>query len=194
MIVNKNLKIPHNKDFKVYISTEQFARMMAYSKLTWGECGGLICGETENNSITVKKIVLLDQKSSLGNVNLEDNAINEFMLNNQDSTVVGWWHSHADMPAFFSSIDHDTSKKFAQIGYCLAIVVNRRGEYKVLVYHKTLKFDLVLEQEPELEFVFDGDFEEEIKDEIKKKVKNHFFQLPFNQMWYDGFSPSDGYY
>lgn len=44
-----------------------------------------------------------------------------------------WWHSHANMPVFWSGTDKDQIAKLARNGACVALVLNARGESKCLL-------------------------------------------------------------
>jgi hypothetical protein len=51
-----------------------------------------------------------------------------------------WFHSHVNMPAFWSGTDEDTINKFSKGGFVLAMVMNKAGEYKISYQQNGNKF------------------------------------------------------
>jgi len=178
-------------NFRVFLPAEIYLKLLVLAKHSEVECAGLLCGKTHDNSIEVEDAVLLRQEGSMSNVKIDDSAIQKFMIED-GRKVVGWFHLHLNnQPPFFSQIDHKTSNIFAQAGFCLSIVINRKGEYRASVYHKSSSFDIIFEQPVILEFVFDKEFEESVRRELHEKVRKSF-----QREWYygDGFLQTTGYH
>jgi len=101
------------------------------------ECGGLLIGEKDEDTMTITDIKQCKQEVSGGNVEFDMEAMTRFMRENQDkewyNKIIGWWHSHHNMSCFWSSTDDEQFDTFLQ-GFdktkeCVGLVFVSTGKF-----------------------------------------------------------------
>ena len=82
-----------------------------------------------------------------------------------------WWHSHHTMKAFWSGTDHATIEEFAENGSVFAIVVNNKAEHEA-IFAETIDSSFGRKQiiKTDVDLIFTGSKEFDLKDEIKKNI------------------------
>jgi|WetSurMetagenome_2_1015567.scaffolds.fasta_scaffold01396_27 hypothetical protein len=182
---------------KVYITPEAKQRLDLYVDAVTGEISGLGRATCYKGVIFISEIYLLHQESSAGETELVPSAvadfINELIATQRDpGEVKVWWHSHANMGAFWSTTDDKTAENFSN-GWMLSLVVNKKGEYKCRldVYepvHLTAdNLDLVVCYPPAAEAM-----KKEIELEVKEKVKSKTYVVCSGGTRWDNKEDKDG--
>lgn len=162
----------------IYLTSKAYFKMMFYCQLVSTEIGGLLLVTKKGGRNIIEDAVLLKQDVSGGGVNLDTEAVCQFMVDNPKLVpkIGGWWHSHVTMGTFFSGIDLNTSHEMARIagGKTIAIVVsNNSNNFNMLVGTSNGKKMYIIpevryEQNDMLELI--QSCQDEIKDKVKQKV------------------------
>jgi len=99
----------------------------------------------KDGNFRVTKLAMLEQEVSGASTDIDPTAIAKLMgeLRNEEGSLSFWWHSHVNMSAFFSGTDEATILEHGKNGYCIALVMNKQGEYKTAYCQKMpfLKID-----------------------------------------------------
>lgn len=133
---------------------------------------------TQNGDAIVEDIAIYDQEVTGGTADLSPEALAGFLT---DLVQRGenpahwklWWHSHADMAAFFSSRDTDTMESSTEFDMLISLVVNRKRDRKARFdMHRPFRVnsDVTIEIQGESD-----DVPEDIAAEVAAKVKVHSF-------------------
>ena len=171
---------------EVRILDRAWQRLLAYIDACPREISGLGAVETDGNALTVTEVILLRQKSSSVDTELDSSAIMELL---NDWTSKGrdieklkfWWHSHANMPCFWSSTDRDTIRLLTgDGGYLVSYVGNRRGEYCLRLSLMAGRQVYLAADDLEMRIMADRNVRlaAEVRQEIREKVKVPLF--PWN--------------
>ena len=169
-------------DIAVFIDGEAWAKLGHWVKLAGQDevsCLGLIDEVKKEGRITallVSEIYLLDQKVSGADVELDDKAVANLMIQLategiDTSKLKCWIHSHSSMKTFWSSIDEECCSMLANDSYSLSIVTNLRGDLltRIDIYNP---FRVTLNKVPtqinctcskELEELYSAEFEAKVK-------------------------------
>lgn len=122
----------------LWIPPDILSEIMFYVTSIDTEVGGLgeLTIDSTNNDIVVEEIFLLDQTVHGTECELSADGISklyEELIADGEEDKIGkinfWWHSHADMGAFFSGTDDTTMKEWSG-QYQVALVINKKGEMK----------------------------------------------------------------
>jgi hypothetical protein len=81
----------------------------------------------DNETIIIQDVEILDQENTGGSTVLDEGAMARFLNENIDESEHWniWWHSHADMGAFWSLTDDNTIEETTGGNYLISLVVNR---------------------------------------------------------------------
>jgi proteasome lid subunit RPN8/RPN11 len=157
------------------------------------EIGGLLCGSIKDGSIIIKDAVILSQEKSGGSFEIDDKALMD--ITKEASTkflesIIGWWHSHSCMGAFWSGTDDDTFKRLCEFSnICVGIVVSKRGLFGRSKIHSRNRIDIKDRNNnylslDDLNMEFEDDKfkinKKNIVKEIRKKVKDIKFNEDLN--------------
>ncbi len=118
----------------LHIPYASYIRLMSYVTLCPTEISGFadVTFDKEKNQFTVGEVYLLEQEAGGSDVEMSEEDLDKFTLEMMDKGVTQmpklWWHSHADFQAFFSPTDHDTMTELAEVGWMLALVLNKNGD------------------------------------------------------------------
>jgi hypothetical protein len=96
------------------------------------EVSGLGTLQVMDGALLVTDAMLLPQKNGRAHTDIEpeDVAKLEYELRNSDGHLRFWWHSHVDMPVFWSIQDLSTQKDLAAGGWFLSTVFNKKDEMR----------------------------------------------------------------
>ena len=163
---------------KIRLSPEAYLQYKYYVLGCEEEISGL--GESEKISedeILVKKLYLFNQVVSPASSDLDKKELSLFLedLNKRGidtSNYNVWWHSHAKMDSYFSSIDDDVIDDMPSNNYLVSLVSNHKLEIKgrVDIYKP---FRLTIDEKDTEIVTFGPDnfaLKKRIDKEIKKKV------------------------
>jgi len=123
-----------------------YARARAGQKIEVGkitkvlnhEIGGMMIAKLDKDKDWVlQHPVILKQETAGSNCTLDKTALADYYIEmtqkyGRDIQFV-WWHSHANMGAFWSGTDTNTMKEYASGQWSMFLVVNVKGEYKFRV-------------------------------------------------------------
>jgi proteasome lid subunit RPN8/RPN11 len=158
--------------------------MLAYAKVCDGEISGWgktkVTKKKDSNTylVTVVDIRIFKQEVTAVHTTLSTDVLTPFYL---DLIKEGeelqywnvWWHSHFDMPVFFSGEDEATIKKTAK-GRLYSICINRAGELKARVDEKGK--NIVDELGVRIENPINNSLLSACRAEVKRKVKQEVKQ------------------
>jgi len=174
------MKATAPQSLRVLIPLEVKHRLDLYIQCSPLEISGL--GEAvliEDNVFYIKNVFILPQTVSAASTYLAVPAVGQFLTQliqeGRDPELIKvWWHSHADMGCFWSSIDDSTIEKFKN-EWMIAIVGNHHGEYKVRVdLYSPVR---VVIDDLQLEVVVD-DPDEEMRAEVEAEIAAKVIQAP----------------
>ncbi|MFA5397924.1 MAG: Mov34/MPN/PAD-1 family protein [Methanogenium sp.] len=160
------------------ITKEAYLKLRCFTELCDTEISGL--GKVKENGdseFEIYDIELFEQNASFGHSDLDEEKLAKFLNekiikkeNIKDYKV--WWHSHADMKAYFSPRDDRTIDESTEFPYLISIVTNKKGEdlirldlYKPLRLTIPLKMELTVELDEQLKLKC----QKEIKEKVKKR-------------------------
>lgn len=168
----------------LYLAPQIVAELMYIANSVNNEVGGLglLSFDTEDRSVFVDELFLLDQEVSGAECTLSAKGIallyDELIRNKEGHLVQDinfWWHSHHTMGVGWSGTDDTTMKEWPG-KYLVALVINVRGDMKArLVQHVEVgpPFNTSELQMTDLEIKIDWKDvwnAEELDEEIKKNV------------------------
>lgn len=169
---------------KVIVPLESWRMLMAYVDLAETEITGFfdVDYDATQHAFIVGKVYLVEQEAGAAHVEMDEDVIGDFSFQlisqGVDQLPRGWWHSHVNMDAFFSTTDYNTiDRDFSNDSFTLSIVLNKKRKYKATaviwertpynIIAKPIKFD-------DLEVVVQYDtwkIPVSLEKEVKKKVK-----------------------
>lgn len=122
---------------KVVIDNEVFRKIMHWVNKSEYEVSGLGTLVLEPEGIfRVKSAMLLPQKNGSTHTDIEPEDVGKLMfaLKDEPGELRFWWHSHVNMPVFWSGTDMDTIRKLGQGGWFLSTVFNKKRELRSAFY------------------------------------------------------------
>lgn len=128
---------------KLIIPADVEAKMHAYVSSVKTEIAGMGKAKiSDGGNIMLLDVAIYDQEVTGGTADLSTTALAKFqtelvMKGESPKDWIVWWHSHADMAAFFSKRDTDTIDQSDEFPHLVSLVVNHRRERKARVdtYH-----------------------------------------------------------
>lgn len=156
------------------INPEPYAVMYHATQAATGEVSGL--GKIVKLSPTryaLTEAIILGQNSSAGYTVLSDEAMNEFLYElakkkKNPSEFNLWWHSHGNLPVFWSSVDEENARRLTENRELLSVVMNKEGKLLARLDTKSGTTDrlsfVIMPQEIK-------GLKEKIYEEVKTKVK-----------------------
>ena len=125
-----------------YITQKDWKKVIDYAQASYdefkSEIGGfLVAKKDKDGDIILSEPEILEQDVTGGTTEMEKAAVADYyvktaMKHGKDVRFV-WWHSHANMSAFWSGTDTNTMKEYANDDWSAFLVVNIRGDYKFRV-------------------------------------------------------------
>lgn len=102
------------------------------------ECSGLGKVVITPEGYRVTEVVLLKQENTSSHTEIDAKAVTKAMyeLRNSEGGMYFWWHSHVNMPVFWSGTDIATIEEIGQNGLCVAVVYNKKNEKRGAVWIK----------------------------------------------------------
>jgi proteasome lid subunit RPN8/RPN11 len=122
---------------KVVIDNEVYRKIMYWVNKSQYEVSGLGTLVLEaKNTFRVKSAMLLPQKNTKTHTDIESEDVGKLMyaLREAPGELRFWWHSHVEMPVFWSGTDRDTIQKLGQGGWFLSSVFNKKKEIRSAYY------------------------------------------------------------
>jgi len=124
--------------------------------------------------ILLEDVFILDQMATPGSVETDPLALGRYMhqmhLDGGDSSKIKFqWHSHVQMPPFFSAVDKDNIENWPG-DWLVSLVLNQRGEFECRYDSlRPLRFSQVLE--PVIDVTVTAAVADELAKEVAGKVK-----------------------
>jgi proteasome lid subunit RPN8/RPN11 len=135
---------------------------------------GTVVFDKTNNAYRVTDVMLLEQEVGAAHTDIDDNAVAKacYDMRDAEGELAFWWHSHVNMPTFWSTTDHSTMESIGKNGLCVAVVFNKKEEMRGAIVMTPEGFPSVKIDEVQIyvEQVLDFD-ETSMLNEIKDKVK-----------------------
>lgn len=165
---------------ELIIPQRSYLKMIRYTRAVEGEISGManVDWDKKHVNLVVSEVYLLKQEATTGTVQLEDQAVDDFMLeiilNGATQTPRLWWHSHYDFEPFFSSVDEDTIKRYGDKtkSFWVAICINQKGNMEAKAILKEPKEQIIEKLSIRITPALPSyEPTEEIKEEVKAKVK-----------------------
>jgi len=127
-------KVNNKGDARIIIDETVYRKIYRWINASEFEVSGLgnIVVDEDTNTIYVVDAILIKQENSRAETEMNANAINKAMydLRNAEGELRWWWHSHVNMPAFWSGTDTDTMKQLSEHGWFVSTVFNKMKEYQ----------------------------------------------------------------
>lgn len=121
----------------VTIDNLVYRKIMHWVNKSAHEVSGLGMVSVEPNGVfRVTHAMLLPQENTGTSTDIEpqDAAKMLFKCKDLPGDLRFWWHSHVEMPVFWSGTDHDTIKKLGEAGWFLSTVFNKKREMRSAYY------------------------------------------------------------
>lgn len=121
---------------RLIIPAEVEAKLHAYVRCVTTEIAGMGKAKiSQEGDIMLLDVAIYDQVVTGGTADLSSEALAKFQTEliqagESPKDWIVWWHSHADMAAFFSGRDTDTIDSSSEFQYLVSLVVNRKRERK----------------------------------------------------------------
>ena len=130
----------------------------------------------EDETIKVVDAILLEQENTSTTTDISGEYIAKAMFHLKDSPgeLKWWWHSHVDMPVFWSETDTNTIEELASQGWFSATVFNKKKEmrsaYAQISPIKMLVDDIDTYVLRNLDFDMVNKWDEEYEDKVTVKT------------------------
>ncbi len=133
-----------NKEIHVWIEKKCFEDIYTHLKSSKKELGGLLIGSVYSDDETNFNYGLIHIKKNIVSTEFTNSGVSLSMspdvwnraneVSDNNNFVLGWYHSHPNLGAFFSSTDKHTQKNFFPSNYNLGLVVDPYNkEYKIFI-------------------------------------------------------------
>lgn len=175
----KTVHLPFS-DVKIKVYDRAMLKIIYFTRNVQGEVGGLMIVSRVGNNLIVEDVLLLKQKVSGGDFELDAEGLINFTEKIADKNkellakIKGWWHSHDTMGTFWSGTDDNQFNTFLSFfgDYCLGVVTNKHGHYRWRLDVNT-PFGQIIYDTMEYSIVYgeNKNLEQECRRQIKKMVK-----------------------
>jgi len=118
----------------IYIKNKIKKQILEHLNTGKTELGGLLIGSVVAIGGLNDSIIAINVTDSIASVNFESTAVSLSMssdvwesarkLSTPTSFVVGWYHSHPNLGAFFSGTDRKTQRDFFNSKYSVGLVID----------------------------------------------------------------------
>lgn len=122
-----------------YISQKDWKKVIDYAQSSYNqfksEIGGFMVAKSDKDgNIIISEPEILEQEVTGGTTTMDRVAVADYYVKCAEkhgpSVRFIWWHSHANMQAFWSGTDTNTMKEYSSGDWSAFLVVNIRQEYK----------------------------------------------------------------
>ncbi len=114
---------------------------------------GTVKYDSSTDSFNIINAYLLKQEGGAAHTDIDAVALGKLAYDtrNDDGDLRWWWHSHVNMPVFWSSTDTDTIKDLGKHGWAVATVFNKKNEYKsAICYTSKAEFNELVHHDPDI--------------------------------------------
>ena len=167
-------------DIQLVIPSFDYAKIMHWVNKSTYEVSGFGKLEETDGIFYVTSTVLLEQENSMADTEIDAKALSKamFELRDKPGKFKFWWHSHVDMPVFWSKTDLDAIHSIGGNGWVLATVFNKAKEHKTMYYQKKTDSHPAIRIDDIVTHIDEPTYNEEESwdKEYSAKVKNKTFQ------------------
>ncbi len=129
-------------ELRVWIKAEARDKINLWVGMAQGEVSGLGLIEEVEDGFLVTEVFLPEQICGGQTTDIEPEAVAKVMIDLEtkgldSSCLKFWWHSHSDMPVFWSGTDTNTINKFKPQDFFVSAVFNKHGDHRTRIdyYH-----------------------------------------------------------
>ena len=130
---------------KIIITKEAHAKVMHWIKKADFEVSGfgkvvrIHNDETNTDTFKVVSAHILKQSGGAAHTEIDGNALAKLMYTSrlEEGELKWWWHSHVNMPVFWSGTDTKTIESMGVNGWITATVFNKRNESRSALCYRT---------------------------------------------------------
>jgi len=121
---------------KIIIEDKAYLKLNKFVNLVDTEISGMAKSIIDKDkNIIIKDFIIFEQEVSGASTVISDKSqaqfLNQLMKKNEDPRLWNiWWHSHANMDVFWSTIDNKTIEDHTNQSYLISLVVNKKMEMK----------------------------------------------------------------
>lgn len=128
-------------DMKIHMPHNVYQKIMFWVMKADFEVSGMgnASFDPKTGLFSVHDACLIKQEGGAAHTDIDPAALAKAMyeMRDQPGQLSFWWHSHVDMSVFMSATDVATCKQLGSHGWCLAMVFNKKYQYKTaLAYVK----------------------------------------------------------
>jgi len=130
------IKYPSNYcPYQIYIKQEAWQQMNYYVKHCDTELGAHLLVERLNEKLVVSKVYFPSQDVSFSSYSPTYRDLYNIIPRNDMCKIKGWFHSHVNFAVMWSGDDNDTIVSSLKVfgDFCLSIVMNKQGEYRIRI-------------------------------------------------------------
>lgn len=161
---------------KVIIDNMVYQKIMHWVNKSNFEVSGLgkVIYDRETNTLRVTDAYLLPQRNTTTSTDIDPNAIARLMYQTREAPgdLRFWWHSHVNMPVFWSGTDIATLKQLGSGGWFCATVFNKRNETKSAFCQNTPIRLLLSDVETQIAHPANDELIRQWNEEYETKVEN----------------------
>ena len=175
------------------MSEHAHRKLRAYIDQCEYEISGIGKLEVTPKGFYLVDVTILKQKVTGATTDIDIDALGAFayeLTKNGDDLKYWrcWFHSHANMSAFFSGTDTDTIAKSTDHDYMVSLVGNHAGEWRAR-YDNFVPIHATAELSVQVEHLLNKELQELCANQIKELVTNH------ESEWekYEKYTPKAGY-
>lgn len=125
---------------KIIIEQAVYDKIMHWINSTDIEVSGFGKVIFDNDTQTFRAVdaFLSKQEGGGSHTDIDQAGLGELMFKTKDlpGDLNWWWHSHVNMPVFWSTTDMETIKALGRQGYIVATVFNKKYEHRSATYYK----------------------------------------------------------
>lgn len=126
-----------NTGMEIQLSRETYTKIMHWINKSSDEVSGFgkVIYHPETQVFQVVDAYLLKQSNGAAHTDIDAASLAKLMFTSKDveGELKWWWHSHVNMPVFWSSTDTATIKELASQGWMAATVFNKKEEMRSAV-------------------------------------------------------------
>lgn len=160
----------------VLITQKAFLKIKYFIEFCEYEINGLGTVERDDNTFTITDIFILDQLAQPAHVAIDPKALNRHVYDTVKSggdvsNLKFQWHSHVNMPTFFSDEDVLTTGNYMN-DFMISLVSNKRGQYSCRIdIYKPLFLSIEVPLYVKIPVIDRHQISESCQQEIVKHVK-----------------------
>ena len=158
----------------IWITQKAYNKMFQYVMSTDNEVSWLgVVEELQNTGVTITDVYLLEQTCGPASTELDPLSVSKLLIElskqGKEKSLLCWWHSHANMDAFWSGTDNRTIEGLKSGSYFISMVVNKRFDIKARIEIFS-PVSISLDNVPVKVLPDISEILQDIKDEVQAKV------------------------